>query len=56
MAAAFNTQPWNTGIGIETLNLFVEGHQREDIVDSLFDGQVGVLKWVRRGTRRRLDR
>ena len=46
VAAAFDTQARDARIGVETFDLLVECHQREDVVDSLFDWEIRVLEGI----------
>src|SRR6185295_19577535 len=43
---AFDAEARHTRIGVQTLNLFVERHQGENVVDSLLDREIGILKRI----------
>src|SRR5208283_5174385 len=43
---AGNVEPGHAGIRLEAADLLVQGHERQNVVDSLLDRQLRVLKWV----------
>ncbi len=46
VAATFDSQTRHTGICPQTRDLFIQRHQRKDVLNSLLNGQVGILKRV----------
>src|SRR6185369_11537529 len=47
--AGLDAKSKHARIRVETLDLLVERHRREDVVDSLFDGKIGILEWIGTG-------
>ena len=41
-----HTESRNSGVRAETIDLLLSGHQREEVVDALFSGQVGSVKRI----------
>jgi hypothetical protein len=46
MATAFDSKSGHTRISAKAGYLFIQCHQRDDVIDSLFERQVRVLKWI----------
>jgi len=46
MSCTFNTKSRNGGIGTQAIYFFIQGEQRDDIINSLFNWQPIVLKRV----------
>jgi len=52
VAGADDSQAWDAGVGAESGNLFLDGHAREQVRNTLLDGEIGILEGVL-GLRRR---
>jgi hypothetical protein len=46
VTAGFDTETRHTRVRIETLDLLIDRHQREDVVDALLERKVRILKWI----------
>src|ERR1044072_2367488 len=46
VSTGLDTESRHAWICIETFDLLVDGHQREDVVDSLFDREIGILEGI----------
>ena len=52
VTTALNAETRHARICVETLDLLVDRHQREDVVDTLFDWQIGILEGMLRRRQR----
>ena len=46
VASGMDAEPRHAGVGAEAGDLFIEGHERDDVVDALLDGEAGILEGI----------